>query len=152
MAAAVEAAPALGRKDLPAAWRVASRVLLVGAVLAVLGATLFDTTSGERILNLQPGAGIAAAFDSSRGAFGNIAGNVALFVPLGFLWAAVSGWSAWKVTASGVALSVLIEAAQYLTARRWADVDDVLLNGVGACLGAVAYAVVSSGVRRVRPG
>ena len=93
VAAAVAAAPALGRKDLPAAWRVASRVLLVGAVLAVLGATLFDTTSGERILNLQPGAGIAAAFDSSRGAFGNIAGNVALFVPLGFLWAAVSGWS-----------------------------------------------------------
>jgi glycopeptide antibiotics resistance protein len=72
----------------------------------------------------------------------NAAGNVALFVPLGILiplvWRHLRFWSGLQIA---IALSFSIELIQYLS-RAWgsyrsADVNDVFLNGVGACLGLV---------------
>ena len=69
----------------------------------------------------------------------NAAGNVLLFFPLGILlplvWRRLHFWGAVQIA---IALSVSIELVQYLS-RAWinrtADVNDVVLNGLGACLG-----------------
>lgn len=75
----------------------------------------------------------------------NAAGNIALFVPLGILIPLVcSRIRFWKGIQLAIALSISIELLQYLS-RGWGsyrstDVNDVVLNSVGACLG---LAVVS---------
>lgn len=70
----------------------------------------------------------------------NAAGNVLLFFPLGIflplVWRQLSFRRAIQLA---VALSMGIELAQYLSStwgsHRSADVNDVVLNSVGACLG-----------------
>jgi glycopeptide antibiotics resistance protein len=69
----------------------------------------------------------------------NARGNVMLFFPLGILiplvWRRLRFWRGMQIA---IALSVGIELVQYLS-RAWsnrsADVNDVILNGLGACLG-----------------
>ena len=70
----------------------------------------------------------------------NARGNVLLFIPLGVLIPLV--WrrrSFWNGILTAVAVSVSIEIVQYFSgawgARRTADVNDIILNGVGAFLG-----------------
>jgi len=80
----------------------------------------------------------------------NARGNVALFIPLGVLiplvWPRRRFWSGLQIA---LAVSISIEVLQYLSrpwSNRLADVNDVILNVVGAALG---LAVVS--VLRWRP-
>jgi glycopeptide antibiotics resistance protein len=67
----------------------------------------------------------------------NIPGNVLALAPLGILLPLVTGarWSARSIALAGFALSFSIEVAQYLSGRRIADIDDVILNTLGAVLG-----------------
>ncbi len=78
-----------------------------------------------------------AYWNISRGMVVNVGGNFAAFLPLGFLLPLLSDRkiSAWHALGAGAALSTLIEALQFLSGRRVADVDDVLLNALGALLG-----------------
>jgi glycopeptide antibiotics resistance protein len=70
----------------------------------------------------------------------NARGNVVLFIPLGILlplvWKRLRFWRAIQIA---VALSISIELLQYLSrilgSYRLADVNDVILNVLGACLG-----------------
>jgi glycopeptide antibiotics resistance protein len=70
----------------------------------------------------------------------NAAGNVLLFVPLGILlplvWRRLRFWQGMLIA---MALSTIIELAQYLSSAwgsyRAADVNDIILNVVGACVG-----------------
>jgi glycopeptide antibiotics resistance protein len=70
----------------------------------------------------------------------NAAGNVLLFFPLGILiplvWRRLRFWSGLQIA---IAVSCSIELVQYLSSAwgsyRLADVNDVILNGLGACLG-----------------
>ena len=80
----------------------------------------------------------------------NARGNVALFIPLGILiplvWLRRRFWSGLQIA---LAVSISIEVLQYLSrpwSNRLADVNDVILNVVGAALG---LAVVS--ILRWRP-
>ena len=70
----------------------------------------------------------------------NARGNVMLFFPLGILlplvWTRLRFWRGLQIA---IAISVSIELVQYLS-RTWginrtADVNDVVLNVLGACLG-----------------
>ena len=77
----------------------------------------------------------------------NAAGNVALFVPFGVLLPLV--WTHLRLRRAlliAIVLSCGIELLQYLS-RAWgsyrsADVNDVVLNGVGACLGLVIVSLL----------
>lgn len=77
---------------------------------------------------------------------GQIAGNVVMFVPLGFFlpWLAPR-FSRFAATAlAGLAASIGIESVQFLMAvagvsRRTVDIDDVILNTLGACAGYVVW-------------
>jgi glycopeptide antibiotics resistance protein len=76
----------------------------------------------------------------------NARGNVMLFFPLGILLPLV--WRHlrfWRVMQIAIALSISIELVQYLS-RAWinrtAGVNDVILNGLGACLGLVLVSLL----------
>ena len=77
----------------------------------------------------------------------NAVGNVLLFIPLGILLPLV--WSRLRFRTGmqiAIALSVSVELLQYLSrvwgSYRLADVNDVILNGVGAGLGLVLVNVL----------
>lgn len=82
---------------------------------------------------LQNGAGE----NLLRHAIINLVGNVVMFVPLGWLLPAV--WEKLRVFFKTFLLSALIiclvEAIQYATALGSCDIDDLILNLVGAALG-----------------
>ena len=81
----------------------------------------------------------------------NARGNIMLFFPLGILvplvWTRVRFW---KTIAMAIALSVSIEIVQYLSSAwgsyRAVDINDVLLNVFGACLGLMLVSLL-----RLRP-
>ena len=76
--------------------------------------------------------------------FANLAGNVLLLVPMGFLlpllYDRMRSWN--KIFLLGVTFSMTLEMVQYLLGRT-ADIDDVLLNSLGILLGYAAWRVVS---------
>lgn len=74
----------------------------------------------------------------------NVAGNVALFVPLGLLLPILlqGRFRLLKTIASGFLFSLFIELIQYFFAARIFDIDDLLLNTIGAATGAVVFGVV----------
>lgn len=72
----------------------------------------------------------------------NFWGNIAIFLPLGFLPALLwrrCRW--WQVLPAGIALSAAIELCQLPTARG-TDIDDLWLNALGVLLGYILARVV----------
>ncbi len=72
--------------------------------------------------------------------------NMLMFVPIGMFFLLLLGRRRWFVAILlGVALSIGIETAQALFfPTRVADVRDVVSNGAGAALGAIAVLVVTT--------
>jgi len=69
----------------------------------------------------------------------NLLGNVAVFVPFGLLIPLVFRVR-WLSFIVGFASWILIlELLQLITRRGTADIDDIILNTIGACIG---YAVI----------
>jgi len=80
------------------------------------------------------------------------AGNVALFLPFGFLVPVLAPgmdrW--WRTVGAGLALSLAIELTQLaFPGLRRPDVNDVLMNTLGAALGFAAYRLAAR--LRARP-
>lgn len=65
-------------------------------------------------------------------------GNIAFFVPLG-LWLGIRGRGFCRCLLTGLALSLLIEAGQYLLGTGISETDDLVLNTLGALLGLGLY-------------
>lgn len=69
--------------------------------------------------------------------FGNMALNVLLFIPLGYLsplsFAKIN--RCWKVLLLGFTFSLLIETVQLITKLGWFDASDLLHNSIGALIG-----------------
>uniref|UniRef100_UPI0025B87086 VanZ family protein n=1 Tax=Demequina sp. TaxID=2050685 RepID=UPI0025B87086 len=126
------------------ALRLTPLVLLAMTTVTILVATLGfsvgdpDAPGG---INIEPFVEIRRGLraGASDAVAANVWGNVAMFVPLGFLlmWLWTSPLIARVImaTVAGTGLSIIIELAQ-LTLGRVADIDDVILNGAGALLGA----------------
>jgi VanZ family protein len=83
----------------------------------------------------------------ARASRGDLAGNVALYVPLGFFVSLAArrlgfaGRSA-LAAASGTALSIAVELAQLWTSGRQSALSDVIANAAGALFGGVAGAAM----------
>lgn len=69
-------------------------------------------------------------------------GNVAAFFPFGGYLVWRRGWSVRSTVLAGLALSLSIEAGQYLFGTGVTDLADVILNTAGAFLAAAAAAVL----------
>ena len=138
-----------------ALWTAAAvRTLPRGTLSAALGVTalgvvlltLLPTGSRTASVNLDPGAGIAAPWESPT-ALVNILGNLLLFVPLGVLLPARfrALRPVWTLVPAAAAVSVLIELVQYAyVPGRATDIDDVLVNTAGAFAGLLAYRLVAA--------
>ena len=115
-------------------------------LVATIGFSLGDTQAGSRI-NVHPFVEIRRGLKSSASdmAMANVYGNIAMFVPLGlllvWLWTSPLIARIIMATMAGAGLSLIIELIQ-LTLGRVADIDDIILNGSGALLGAAAAALV----------
>ncbi len=74
----------------------------------------------------------------------NLAGNIAAFVPLGFLLplSFKKMRSFLKVLLAALLVTVIIETGQYLLIVGSADIDDVFLNLLGAMAGYFFYKVL----------
>jgi glycopeptide antibiotics resistance protein len=138
--------------------------LFVGYVVALLYVVFFLPTapgpdaarSVWASVNLVPARTIVGIVRDHRGMVAwQLFGNVALFVPLGFLLPLLSTrYRRFALTAAvGLSVSVSIELLQLamllmLMSRRSVDVDDVILNVTGACLG---YAIWRGAHALARP-
>ena len=126
--------------------RSIAAALAVPYLLVLLNLTLvLDPSHGHQhvpLTNLMPLRSIVLFLHKGgREMMINIVGNLVAFMPVGFL---LPLWrdeptSARQVALAGAALSAFIEVAQYFTCRRVADVDDILLNALGAILGFGVY-------------
>ena len=81
----------------------------------------------------------------------HVLGNLAWFVPMGFL---ARRKPAWVALALGAAFSAFIEGMQWALMTGMPDVDDVLLNATGALVGRLLAGVVGTGnrFRSQKPG
>ena len=69
--------------------------------------------------------------------------NVLLFVPFGALVVLIARWPWWEAALVATGVSAAIEVVQYLPVlHRDATIADVICNGLGGLLGAMAAAAV----------
>jgi glycopeptide antibiotics resistance protein len=135
------------------------RSALICAVALILAVTLFPLPVDARLyhrpfsnLHLVPFGTIRAQLASGlrHPDARELIGNVALFVPLGFLLPATARTCRrlWVTLVVAAGLSVLIETVQALLPSHATDVDDVILNTAGAALGFLAFSMVAWTVRQ----
>ena len=143
------------------AWRVLGWLALLVYLFAVMAYTLVpfpdsdDFTCRAAILNpLADVRDVLRYADRGDGVVQNpavqqLALNVALFVPWGFLLRAMFRRGILIATISGFGLSLLVETTQltgvwglYPCAYRFFDVGDLITNTTGAALGSAAAAIV----------
>lgn len=130
------------------AWLGAGAYLAVLLALTLTPAPPDDPQAqGPFWVNVRPFDTIGRSLSGQMGSAGRLLllGNVAAFVPVGFL-VPLLGRPSWRaVAAAGFGLSVAIETTQLSLsllvgqAYRHADVDDVILNGSGALAGYLGF-------------
>ncbi len=83
----------------------------------------------------------------------NALGNLGLLLPVGLLGPialpAIDRW--WRVALLALLISTAIELTQLLVPDRSADVDDVIVNVVGALLGFAILRIARRGLRPTSP-
>jgi glycopeptide antibiotics resistance protein len=151
----------MGRaRELP--WlAVALRCALICAVAVIVSVTLFPVPVDARLwkfhhlfsnMHFVPFGTIRTqlAFGLEHSEARQLIGNVALFVPFGFLLPAAvrTCRRLWVTLVVAAGLSVLIEILQALLPSHATDVDDMILNTAGAALGFLAFSVVARMVKR----
>lgn len=122
------------------------KVIFAGYILTLLRFTLFKYAPltrlpnaffmTERDFNLIPFKGIYEIITnfSAHSLINNILGNILLFLPFGILFPMTTVFEG-ETPVYGCLTSILIEAAQYGFAMGAADIDDIILNTLGAFLG-----------------
>ena len=143
----------LGRGVRPVLWTCLLLTLGVIVTLTLGSAIGGGARSGQHI-NLMPWQEIDRGLTNrGSGAWRNVVGNVALFMPWGFAIACLARGGFWARASAGAVTGLLlstgIEIAQY-SLGRVADIDDIILNTTGAMAGGVAGALIASIVMRAR--
>ncbi|GAA1788922.1 VanZ family protein [Agromyces lapidis] len=155
-----EATPTSGAPDEPVGDEGATgssrlrRAAAVALVLYAVALAAFLLVPGAPSTALDASLGVVREglgwSSVPRGAI-EVAANVAVFIPLGFLIAAVTGRRSIGILLPA-ALSLLAEAVQLMLPDRTASLRDVAANVTGAVLGALlAWAVVPHRRRPTRP-
>lgn len=102
---------------------------------------LFELTN--RNINLLPFVELLSIWRNDQGVFlYNVLGNILWFFPFGLLVKKLLQLPWWHITLWGMAFSCTIESLQYLLQLGTCDIDDVILNTIGALLGCLCYLIV----------
>ncbi|MFC4778572.1 VanZ family protein [Paenibacillus sp. GCM10023252] len=72
----------------------------------------------------------------------NIGGNIAVFIPFGFAIPIIFKWGYWRTILFFIIGITLVELLQMGSGRGSFDIDDVILNTVGASIGCWVYRTV----------
>ena len=125
--------------------RTGSETLLVAALALIVIATLLTPQlprGDQRTILLEPFWDLREALAGRQvlaRAVAEMVGNVLLFIPLGV--ALALRWPGLSLTATigaAVGISLIVEVGQaVLAGGRMTDVTDVLMNGIGALIGAL---------------
>ncbi len=129
--------------------------LLSMYVLLLLDLALLEFPSRHPVPNPIPLRSIIADWTvGGRGFVVNFLGNIVAFMPIGMIPSLARPRRAGVRSAALLSLSssVLIEAVQFTTGRRVADVDDIILNTAGGLLGHYALSLLSSRRMASLPG
>ncbi len=90
-----------------------------------------------------------AGFKTLKSVVLNYVGNIAIFFPLGiFLPVIFKKLNFLKVILTGFLISLFIETVQYLLSAGYTDIDDVIMNTLGAAIGAFVYFYILGGKRK----
>lgn len=138
----------------PRRGQILGLLLLAVYITGVFRATGAGTIYHLHQYGLKPGItemNLLPFSDAEYDLTGNLL-NIALFVPLGFLLPLL--WPEWNrmipALLFGAAFSLLIETSQLLNIR-FTDIDDFLLNTLGAVLGLLLYWVFAALLKRRQP-
>ena len=119
--------------------------ILVFYITFIIYMTLLYRSGGEPKIEIQLFWSYRQFFSSSSLRL-EILNNIWLFIPLGVI-ACVILPSAWVVLIP-VFISVVIETIQYFTGTGFAEVDDVISNGLGGLVGYAIWRLVSASAIR----
>jgi glycopeptide antibiotics resistance protein len=115
------------------------RLLVFKNVLFKLGPLRFRFLTEEGRANVVPFKTVLMYLLGEKGrmiALIELVGNIALFVPIGFLVPLVYRKITWKKTlALAVSTGLIIEGMQLIFRVGIFDIDDVILNGLGVMIG-----------------
>lgn len=135
-------------------WRLGNLVVFAGITAVIFYMTVY--TRGE-----SPSEAVFIPFHSFREAqiqpelYRSMLMNVFLFVPIGLSLPFVLGkgrGAAFFTIAAALFFSAGIEYLQYRYALGRCEVDDVIMNTLGACVGCQAHWLFRNWERRIIPG
>ncbi|PKR78757.1 VanZ family protein [Halalkalibacillus sediminis] len=129
-------------------------LLLLGSILWIIGMTIFPLEIGmpDRYSrpsnNFVPFSSIKDLLSHSYSMvpLRNIAGNIILFVPLGFMLALKFSKlnSLIRIGSVGLLISTVIELIQLSLPIRAFDIDDIILNTLGTMIGFFAMKILGN--------
>ena len=127
-------------------------VLLGVSVAVILWLTVFRReTVVEDAFAYHPFSSLLSFWSSikKQGIRGNFLGNILIFIPIGILYPIAFGTvgderKKYRTVLFGFALSLIVELSQLVFSKGYFDLDDILLNTLGAVIGFVIYATVLS--------
>ena len=118
--------------------RIFLALLLIAYVIFLFDIALFQFWAANPAPNFIPLRSMMRDLQSGGWPFViNFVGNVVAFVPMGLLppFIRARPTKLWHVLGFSLLLSLLIEGGQLVSGRRVPDVDDLILNTLGGCLG-----------------
>jgi glycopeptide antibiotics resistance protein len=130
--------------------RICCTVLFILYILLLLYITMFSRQYGRgythRSINLIPFATISEYMNvgfNRRIIITNLLGNVAAFVPMGFLLPLASKRLSrfFRTAAATAGASLIIEIAQFIAGVGATDIDDIILNTIGGVFGFLMFLV-----------
>ena len=122
-------------------------IIAVIIVTFIVRETMVLRTPENRGMILQPFREFEAMMNGAHFFwFKQIFLNILLFVPFGILLPMVSRCFKDPIitVAAGCLISGTIEIMQYITGRGLTEVDDVIMNTIGAAVGVVIYKIIST--------
>lgn len=135
-------------EDNPKKFRILCIAVFVVYIAVLLSMALFERPLGsKRYLDLTPFVSYRRILTcyACLDVYKQIIDNILVFVPFGMLFPRVIGKAASKSTfalsaAAGCAMSLLIEASQYIFGLGYSEIDDVINNTFGCIIGIGVFA------------